>query len=81
MGKETCRLLAPLGLKVNAQETPLAVEGAVEFQWRLASVSPGAYDRLWQMLVEKAVVQENGSIDFVFFNGKVIPVEPKEWRH
>ena len=38
-------------------------------------------DRLWQMLVEKAVVQENGSIDFVFFNGKVIPVEPKEWRH
>lgn len=38
-------------------------------------------DRLWQMLVEKAVVQENGSIDFVFFNGKVIHVEPKEWRH
>lgn len=38
-------------------------------------------DRLWQMLVEKAVVQENGSIDFVFFNGKVISVEPKEWRH
>lgn len=38
-------------------------------------------DRLWQMLVEKAVVQENGSINFVFFNGKVIHVEPKEWRH
>ena len=66
MGKETCRLLAPLGLKVNAQETPLAVEGAVEFQWRLASVSPGAYQSAYR------VVLRAESRELLWDSGKVL---------
>ena len=66
MGKETCRLLTPLGLKANAQETPLAVEGAVEFQWRLASVSPGAYQSAYR------VVLRAESRELLWDSGKVL---------
>lgn len=32
-------------------------------------------DRLWQMLVEKAIIHRDGGIDFIFYNGKTIHVE------
>lgn len=61
-----CKLSSPLSLKVNAQDAPLLVEGALEFQWRTSAAATNVRQSAY-----KIVLRAEGC-ETVWDSGKVV---------
>ena len=65
MGNKICKFLAPLGLKTNAQDMPLAIDGIPEFQWRSVSATSNVYQSAYRLILRAenhAVLWDSGKV-------------------